>query len=141
MRAYLEAWLVEFEFQPDTKPPQPQPIPDEPDEPTPPIPPEPDPIKPTPPDFPHMVYIVQEGDTMYRIALDNNITLQELIKANPHIKVASLIYPGDIIYIPIKESDEPVEPIEPDDPDEPKRNIFQKLWDLIIGIIKKLFNK
>ncbi|MBL3398358.1 CHAP domain-containing protein [Staphylococcus pasteuri] len=42
-------------------------------------------------------YIVKSGDTLYQIALDHDITLDELYKLNPG--VTPLIFPGDIIVV------------------------------------------
>lgn len=46
-------------------------------------------------------YMVQPGDTMYFIARRYNINLQLLIRANPQIPNPALIYPGQVICIPI----------------------------------------
>ncbi|TBW80178.1 COG3942 and LysM peptidoglycan-binding domain-containing protein [Staphylococcus warneri] len=42
-------------------------------------------------------YIVKPGDTLYQIALNHNITLDELYSLNPG--VTPLIFPGDIITV------------------------------------------
>lgn len=42
-------------------------------------------------------YIVKPGDTLYQIALNHNITLDELYSLNPG--VTPLIFPGDIIIV------------------------------------------
>lgn len=47
-----------------------------------------------------MAYIVQKGDTLSAIATRNKTRLNDVIKANPHIKNPSLIVPGDKIEIP-----------------------------------------
>ena len=44
-------------------------------------------------------YTVKSGDTMWRIALDNGMTLDALIALNPQIKNPNLIYPGQSIYL------------------------------------------
>lgn len=47
-------------------------------------------------------HIVKQGDTLYRIARDNGLSLEALIKMNPHVEDASLIYweyGGDIIFL------------------------------------------
>ena len=49
-------------------------------------------------------HTVVKGDTMWRIAVRYQIGLSELKTANPHIKNAALIYPGDIINIPEKDA-------------------------------------
>ncbi len=61
----------------------------------------------TPTDDPSLVgsqdgctYIVQSGDTFYRIAINNNLTTAQLAAANPQINNPDLINPGDEIIIP-----------------------------------------
>lgn len=46
------------------------------------------------------VYIVVRGDTLKEIAARFDTTVEEILKINPHIKNANLIYPGDRINIP-----------------------------------------
>ena len=141
MNAFLEAWLVEFEFQGINKPPQPQPV-----EPNPEPNPEPEPIKPTPPDCKYIEYIVQKGDTLYGIAQKFGVTLQELIESNPHIVDPSKIYPGNLLYIPVKDEneDENEDEKEEDGGSEDengggKRNIFKIILNFLINLFKKLF--
>lgn len=45
-------------------------------------------------------YIVQPGDSMWKIAVKHQVGLSEIIKANPKITNAALIYPGQKIIIP-----------------------------------------
>ncbi len=45
-------------------------------------------------------YTVKSGDTLSKIAANNNVTLSNLLAANPSIKNASLIYVGQKITIP-----------------------------------------
>lgn len=45
-------------------------------------------------------YLVQEGDSLWHIAEDHRIGLGELIAANPSIKNANLIYPGQKLILP-----------------------------------------
>ncbi|HEY8424283.1 MAG TPA: SafA/ExsA family spore coat assembly protein [Clostridia bacterium] len=45
-------------------------------------------------------YKVAAGDSLWKIAVKFEIGLSELIAANPGIKNPSLIYPGQVIYIP-----------------------------------------
>ncbi|WP_353893068.1 LysM peptidoglycan-binding domain-containing protein [Proteinivorax hydrogeniformans] len=45
-------------------------------------------------------YTVQRGDTMFLIAKRFSVSLQALIKANPHIENPSLIFPGDVLCVP-----------------------------------------
>ena len=44
-------------------------------------------------------YTVQSGDTLWKIAVKNQIGVSELISANPQLKNPNLIYPGQTIYI------------------------------------------
>ncbi|MBU8877688.1 LysM peptidoglycan-binding domain-containing protein [Bacillus sp. FJAT-29790] len=46
-------------------------------------------------------YIVVRGDTLWKIARSNHSDLKHLIKSNPQIQNANLIYPGQGIMIPI----------------------------------------
>lgn len=46
-------------------------------------------------------YVVKPGDTMYMIARQYNIPLDVLIAANPQIQNPDLIYPGQVIMIPM----------------------------------------
>lgn len=45
-------------------------------------------------------YIVQPGDSMWKIAVKHQVGLSEIIQANPQIKNPALIYPGQKIIIP-----------------------------------------
>ena len=45
-------------------------------------------------------YTVVKGDAMWRIAVRYEVGLDEIKKANPHIKNPALIYPGDVLTIP-----------------------------------------
>lgn len=45
------------------------------------------------------IYVVQRGDTLYRIALNNDTTVDEIIAANPNVN-PTLIRPDDEIVIP-----------------------------------------
>ena len=106
---FLEAWAIKFQ---ELDPPQPPPEPDPPPE-------------PTPPDFPHVIYIVKKGDTMYSIAQKHDVTLQQLIDANPHIKDPSKIYPGNILYVPVSE----------------RPNIFMIIWNFLVSVFNKIFRR
>jgi LysM repeat protein len=59
---------------------------------TPPIPPPPPPGGKT--------YTVQKGDTLRKIAEKHNTIWQEILKVNPQIKNANLIYVGQVINLP-----------------------------------------
>ena len=50
------------------------------------------------------VYTVVRGDTLRKIAARFDTSVDEILKINPHIKNANLIYPGDKINIPDKPS-------------------------------------
>ena len=45
-------------------------------------------------------YTVKSGDSMWKIAVQYEIGLSEIIEANPHIAIPDLIYPGQILIIP-----------------------------------------
>jgi spore coat assembly protein SafA len=47
------------------------------------------------------MYRVQAGDTMFEIARRNNISLTALIAANPQISNPDLIFPGQLLCIPV----------------------------------------
>ena len=47
------------------------------------------------------LYIVQPGDTLTLIALRFNIPVGALLQANPQITNPDLVYPGQIIAIPL----------------------------------------
>ncbi len=46
---------------------------------------------------PTFAYTVKSGDTMTKIANENNLTIQELAEANPHIHNVNLIFEGQIL--------------------------------------------
>ncbi|MBQ7646710.1 MAG: SafA/ExsA family spore coat assembly protein [Clostridia bacterium] len=48
-------------------------------------------------------YTVVKGDSMWKIAVKYQIGLDEIISANPQIKNPALIYPGDLITIPLRD--------------------------------------
>lgn len=50
--------------------------------------------------FAASTYTVQPGDTMWKIAVKNQVGLSEIISANPQIKNPALIYPGQKLTIP-----------------------------------------
>ena len=49
-------------------------------------------------------HTVVRGDTMWKIAVKYEVGLSEIKSANPHIKNPDLIYPGQILNIPIVDS-------------------------------------
>ncbi|MBS3901594.1 MAG: DUF3794 domain-containing protein [Dethiobacter sp.] len=46
------------------------------------------------------VYVVQKGDTLFKIAIRFNTTVAAILAANPEIKDPNLIFPGQKILIP-----------------------------------------
>ncbi|CRK81927.1 SafA/ExsA family spore coat assembly protein [Neobacillus massiliamazoniensis] len=50
--------------------------------------------------FAQQVYIVQPGDSLWKIAVRYQVGLSELIGANPQFKNPHLIYPGQKVNIP-----------------------------------------
>ena len=50
--------------------------------------------------FAQSTYIVQPGDTMWKIASRNQVGISEIISANPQVKNPALIYPGQKLTIP-----------------------------------------
>lgn len=48
-----------------------------------------------------MTYIIQTGDTLYAIAQNFNTSVDYIISINPQITDPDLIYPGQIIVIPM----------------------------------------
>lgn len=50
--------------------------------------------------FAASTYTVKSGDTIWKIAVRNQVGLSEIISANPQIKNPALIYPGQKLTIP-----------------------------------------
>ena len=48
--------------------------------------------------------LLKKGDTLFSIAEDNNLSITELLEVNPQIKNPDIIYAGDKIFIPGKET-------------------------------------
>lgn len=44
-------------------------------------------------------HIVEYGDTLYQIAMDNDMSVSDLLSKNPQIKNADMIHVGDKIYL------------------------------------------
>lgn len=59
------------------------------------------------------LYIVQPGDTVTSIALRYNIPPGSLLQFNPQITNPNLIYPGQIILIPLPYASVPQMPVTP----------------------------
>lgn len=49
-------------------------------------------------------YTVVKGDSMWKIAVRYEVGLSEMIAANPQIKNPALIYPGQVLTIPLTDS-------------------------------------
>ena len=54
----------------------------------------------TVPAFAATIHTVSAGDTMWKLAVKYQVGTSEIIAANPQIKNANLIYPGDVLTIP-----------------------------------------
>lgn len=67
-------------------------------------------IEPTPtPEPTPIVYVIQSGDTLSKIASDHGVTLEQLMAANPAIKDPNKIAEGQQIIIPTPETErEPI---------------------------------
>lgn len=64
-----------------------------------------------------MSYRIQSGDTLWALARKNGTTISALMKANPQIKNANLIYAGARLNIPGRgDSFEPSKPSKPSKP-------------------------
>ena len=50
--------------------------------------------------FAQQIYIIQPGDSLWKIAVRYQVGISELIQANPQFKNPSLIYPGEKVTIP-----------------------------------------
>lgn len=51
------------------------------------------------PDVKAKTYIIQPGDNMFRIAKNNKMTLEGLLKLNPHITDSTYVAVGDIVFL------------------------------------------
>ena len=59
-----------------------------------------------PPEPTAQVYVVAKGDTMSKIAKRFDVTIEQLLAANPQIKNADKIKIGDQLTIPVPVSDD-----------------------------------
>ena len=50
-------------------------------------------------------HVVVPGDTMWKTAVRYRVGLDEIIAANPQIRDPHWIYPGDVLYIPLTDSE------------------------------------
>ena len=66
-------------------------------------------------------YTVQKGDSMFSIAKRFGVSLDALIAANPHITNPSVIFPGDVLCVPLKGTHPPPHP-PPPPPPPPQRD-------------------
>ncbi|MDR0914989.1 MAG: SafA/ExsA family spore coat assembly protein [Oscillospiraceae bacterium] len=48
-------------------------------------------------------YIVQKGDSLWKIAVKYQVGLSEIIAANPQFENPALIYPNDKVYVPLND--------------------------------------
>jgi len=55
---------------------------------------------PTPPPTSSHLYVIQRGDTLKKIAVWTNTTVEAILKVNPQINNANLIYVGQTINLP-----------------------------------------
>jgi len=49
-------------------------------------------------------YVVKPGDTLWKIAVSQQVGLSELIAANPQLKNTNLIVPNQIIQVPLRDA-------------------------------------
>ena len=62
-------------------------------------------IEPTPtPEPTPIIYVIQSGDTLSKIASEHGVTLEQLMAANPTIKDPNKIAEGQQIIIPTPET-------------------------------------
>jgi uncharacterized YkwD family protein/spore coat assembly protein SafA len=54
-------------------------------------------------------YIVQPGDTLWKISVRYQVGLSEIIEANPQFPNPNLIYPGQKVYVPILDNVKQIE--------------------------------
>lgn len=69
-------------------------------------------------------YTVKRGDTLFKIARANHISLDVVVKLNPQIKNINWIYPGEVIKLssdstPVPPTPTPVPPVTPPVPPTP----------------------
>lgn len=66
----------------------------------------------------NQVYVVVEGDTMWGIAANYNLSLDQLVALNPQIQNPDIIFPGDniVVSVAVPEPAAPVVTVEPSVP-------------------------
>ncbi len=73
-------------------------------------------------------YVVQPGDTIYKIARAYNVEMTEIIKLN-HLKHPDRIYPGQVLLLPLADLDEPL----PGEIPEPNFTYAAWLYEIYAG--------
>lgn len=73
-------------------------------------------------------YVVQPGDTIYKIAKAYNVEMSELIQLN-HLKHPDRIYPGQILLLPTTDTTQPV----PGEIPEPNFTYAMWLYEVYAG--------
>ncbi len=81
---------------------------------------------------PKRFVIVKEGDTLFKIAKREGVTLEALIAANPQIKNPDLIFPGQKVFIPSKDKKP-----RPPKPDPTTRVYIVQKGDTLFQIAKR----
>jgi hypothetical protein len=75
-------------------------------------------------------FLIEKGDTLFSIADKNNLSMAELLELNPQIKNPDMIYAGDNVFIPGKNT-------EVEDKQESLLSMFRKKAKKIGSRIKK----
>ena len=78
--------------------------------------------------------LIEKGDTLFSIADKNNLSISELLELNPQIKNPDMIYAGDDVFIPGKDT-------EVEDKQESLLSMFRKKAKKIGSRIKKPASK
>ncbi|MDQ0886177.1 LysM repeat protein [Paenibacillus sp. V4I9] len=93
------------------------------------IPSKPKPVDPPASDYVYK-HVVEQGDSLWKLGKAWDVPLQEMIKANPHLKNPNVLMTGEIVYVPkmhhehvgvkplsmSKPSTEPFAPVPSDQP-------------------------
>ena len=72
-----------------------------------------------------ITYIVNEGDTLWQISKQYQVTLDSLLHNNPQIYDPNYILPGTEIHIPEKVKEQPRPPEHPRSPELKPENNFR----------------
>lgn len=78
-------------------------------------------------------YIVQPGDTIFKIAKAYNVEMAEIVHLN-HLKHPDRIYPGQVLLLPVLETHEPI----PGEIPEPNFTYAMWLYDAYAGADSEL---